>query len=239
MISVICPFYNEKDNLKELYPRLLKTMKQLSDSWEIIFVNDGSKDGGGAYLQSMISDQPSIRLIELDRNCGLTTALYAGLQASKGDILATLDADLQNPPEEIPRLLGLLQEADMVTGIRQKRRDRWIKRLSSKIANRIRKMALSDTIQDIGCSLRLFRRPVLEAFYPYQGIHRFFPAIAEAQGFKIKQIPVDHHPRRFGKAKYGLFNRILGPLWDLCAVRWLLKKKIKYQLRNETYDKRR
>ena len=233
MISIVCPFYNEKENLKELYPRLKKVVEKFTEAWEMIFVDDGSTDGGADFLKSMCRTEKAVRLIELDRNYGLTTALYAGLQAAKGNIVATLDADLQNPPEEIPRLLALMEDADMVTGVRKRRRDPWIKKLSSKIANQIRRRVTGDTMEDVGCSLRVFRKEALRAFHPFRGMHRFFLTLAEAEGFRIKQIPVAHEPRRFGRSKYGLWNRILGPLQDLCAVRWMLRKKIRCGSREE------
>ncbi len=230
MISIVCPFYNEKENLKELCERILKIANQFQEPWELILVNDGSTDGGAEMLQPFLSS--NVRILSLDNRYGLTTALYAGLQASKGDILATLDADLQNPPEEIPKLLGLLKDVDMVTGVRKKREDGPIKRISSKIANHIRRSVLGDTMLDVGCSLRVFKREVLRAFYPYHGMHRFFAPTAEAEGFKVKQVPVEHHLRLHGKSKYGLMNRLLGPLYDLFSVRWMLKRKIRYQIRS-------
>jgi glycosyltransferase involved in cell wall biosynthesis len=233
MISIVCPFYNEKENLEELYTRLLKAAGQLPDTWELVFVNDCSTDSGGEFLKSIVRDHSSVQILDLEYNTGLTTALYAGLEAAKGDILGTLDADLQNPPEEIPRLFALLKDADMVTGIRKRRQDDWLRRFSSKTANGIRKSVLGDHIQDVGCSLRVFRRPLLQAFYPYKGMHRFFPAVAEAQGFKIIQVPVDHQPRLRGKAKYGFWNRLLGPLWDLFSVKWLMTRKIHYKIKKQ------
>ena len=235
MISVVCPFFNEKENLEELYSRLIKAVGKLQDDWEMIFVNDGSQDGGGEYLRSLARDG-RVGVIELDRNYGLTTALFAGLQASRGEIVVTLDADLQNPPEEIPRLVGLLGTTDMVTGIRRNRHDPWLRRISGKIANQIRRTVVGDHIEDVGCSLRVFRRAVLEAFYPYQGMHRFFPGVAEFHGFKVTQVPVEHHERRRGKAKYGLGNRIFGPLWDLFAVHWLVRRKIRYKIRSTSVE---
>lgn len=231
MISIVCPFYNEKENLQELCERLLKAAEKLPVPWEIIFVNDGSTDGGTEELKAIAGATPQIRLVELTRNHGLTTALYAGLQEARGEILATLDADLQNPPEELPRLYSLMEDADMVTGIRLNRKDSIVKKISSIIANTIRRTILQDQIADVGCSLRIFRRSIMENFYPYQGMHRFFPAIAELRGFKIKQVPVGHNNRTRGKAKYGLFNRLLGPLWDLFSVRWLLTRKIDYKIK--------
>ena len=236
MISIICPFYNEKENLAELFARLEKTAGRLDSRWEIIFVDDCSTDGGGGLLKSLLTPRQAIRLIELSPNQGLTGALYAGLKAAQGEILVTLDADLQNPPEEIPRLLSLLHEADIVTGIREDRKDSWVKKTSSKIANAIRRSVTGDHIEDTGCSLRAFRRRTLKAFYPFHGMHRFFLPVAEAEGFKIKQIPVRHDARRRGRSKYGLRNRLLGPLWDLVAVRWLLSKKIRLSTMEEPWS---
>ena len=229
LISIICPFYNEKENLKELHERLLKTVALLPGSWEILFVNDGSRDGGTELLKS-INHHPSVYLIDLDRNYGLTTALAAGFQVAKGDVLVTLDADLQNHPEEIPRLIQLLENYDMVTGIRRKRQDSLVRRVSSKIARSIRQWVIKDHIQDVGCTLRVFRKGVLECFYPYVGMHRFFAALAERQGFRVRQVPVEHASRRHGKAKYGLKNRLWGPLRDLFALSWILQRKIDFKI---------
>lgn len=232
MLSIVCPFYDERENLQELVSRLLKAGEKIHIPWEAVFVDDGSKDGGPEELQKLIAESPSMRLIRLEENRGLTSALYAGLQAAMGDLIATLDADLQNPPEEIPRLLFMMEDYDMITGYRAERNDKFVKRASSKIANNIRRAVIGDRIKDVGCSLRIFKKSVLETFYPYKGMHRFFPAIAERAGFKIKQVPVEHSPRKAGKAKYHLFNRLLGPLWDLIAVSWLLKNKINYRIKS-------
>lgn len=234
MISIVCPFYNEKDNLKLLLERLLATARTFSEDWEIVLVDDASTDGGHDVIEPFRASEKRLQLLRLSYNTGLTTALYAGLQAARGDIIATLDSDLQNPPEEIPKLIWILRsgETDMVTGIREKRGDTWFKKLISKIANHIRRQVLRDSIQDTGCSLRVFRREVLKAFYPYKGMHRFFAPVAEALGYKIKQVPVRHERRYLGKSKYGLWNRLLGPLWDLMAIRWLLTHNIRYEIRS-------
>ncbi|MDD5218031.1 MAG: glycosyltransferase family 2 protein [Candidatus Omnitrophica bacterium] len=234
MLSIVCPFYNEKENLPILVERIGKVVAGLQESWEVVFVDDGSTDGGPETMATLIAHQPGFRLLRLDRNYGLTTALYAGLRAAQGDVLATLDADLQNPPEEITKLLAFLKEADIVTGVRAKRQDTWLKKISSKIANTVRRAVTKDHIQDIACTLRVFKRETLEAFYPYNGMHRFFLAIAERQGFKIKQVPVTHAPRLYGKAKYGVLNRIVGPLSDLCVVRWMFAKQIRYRFKEGT-----
>lgn len=231
MISIICPFHDEKPNLRELFERLLAAAQKLREPWEIIFVNDGSKDGGAEELKKLIAVQPSMRLVQLERNNGLTAAFWAGFEEARGEILVTLDSDLQNPPEEIPRLVDLIQTrgADIVTGVRQVRCDGWLKKLSSKIANQIRRSVTKDTMKDAGCSLRIFKRHTLSAFLPYKGMHRFFLVIAEAEGFRIEQIPVRHELRRGGRSKYGLWNRLGGPLMDLFVVKWLLFRKVRYR----------
>lgn len=231
MISIVCPFYDEVENLSELLARLQKAAEKTRQPYELIFVDDGSRDGSPEELRKLTAGNLAVRIIQLEQNRGLTSALYAGLQAAKGEIIATLDADLQNPPEEIPRLLSMMEDYDMITGYRAERNDSFVKKMSSKIANNIRRAVIGDKIKDVGCSLRLFKKSVLESFYPYKGMHRFFPAIADRKGFKIKQVPVEHAFRKAGKAKYHLFNRLLGPLWDLIAVSWLLKNKIEYKIK--------
>ncbi len=235
MISIICPFYNEKPNLKVLFERLQASLQNLHESWEMIFVDDGSVDDGGEYLENLIAAQPAMRLVQLKKNSGLTAAFWAGFEESRGEVLVTLDSDLQNPPEEIPRLVDLIQKsgADIVTGVRQVRCDGWLKKLSSKIAHQIRRSVTKDTMKDVGCSLRIFKRETLSAFLPYKGMHRFFLVIAEAEGFKIEQVPVAHAPRAGGRSKYGFWNRLGGPLTDLFVVKWLLFRKVRYQTRSK------
>lgn len=203
----------------------MKTAGGFRDAWEIIFVDDGSTDDGGKLLKSLLPPGKPIRLIRLEPNQGLTAALHAGLKEARGEILVTLDSDLQNPPEEIPRLLDLLEGADIVAGVRRGRKDSWLKRISSKIANTIRRSVTRDRIEDTGCSLRVFRREALKVFHPSGGMHRFFLPLAEAEGFRIKQVPVKHEPRTSGRSKYGLRNRIIGPLRDLVTVRRMLTEK--------------
>ncbi len=232
MISIVCPFYDEEENLPELLSRLLKVTEKIQQPWEMIFIDDGSRDNGPEELKKLIAGNPSVRLIQFEQNRGMTSALYAGLKEAKGEIIATLDADLQNPPEEILRLLFMMEDYDMITGYRAERQDSLVKKASSKIANHLRRVVIGDRIKDVGCSLRIFKKAVLENFYPYKGMHRLFPAIADHTGFKIKQVPVEHASRKAGKAKYHFFNRLLGPMWDLIAVSWLLKNKINYKIKS-------
>jgi glycosyltransferase involved in cell wall biosynthesis len=212
LYSVICPFYNEKFCLVELYSRLTKVMRGLGSPYEILFINDGSDDDGDALLKVAIGKDPSASVVDMLRR-GKTTATYRGLQAAGGDILITIDSDLQNPPEEIPKLIYLLGDYDMVLGIRRDRKDPFVKKVVGSIANRIRRMLLGDHIIDIGCALRVFRRAVSGSLAPREGMLRFFPAIVERQGFRIIQVPVEHNRRIYGISKYG----ILGRLWESIA----------------------
>ena len=200
-------------------------------------MDDSSEDGGGEFLKSFVSLDGAVRLVELDRNYGQSTALYAGLQTARGEILVTLDADLQNPPEEIPRLVSFLEDCDLVAGIREPRRDSWFRKFRSRIVNRTRQKILGDTIEDMGCTLQVFRKEVLEGVYPFKGLHRFFPAIVEVSGFRVKQIAVSHSPRRRGRSKYPLYRQWLSPLWDLWGVHWLLKRKIKFDVKEDEPSK--
>ena len=233
MISVVCPFYNEADNLKALLPRLEAALHTTRDNWEIIFVDDGSTDGGAEDLKLKAQAQPRLRLIQFEKNCGLSSALYAGFRQAQGEWIATLDADLQNPPEEIPALAGAIKKtgADMVTGIRKTRNDGMVRKISSRVACRVRQAVLKDTIEDIGCSLRIFKKEVLKAFFPYKNMHRFFPAVAERMGFKVVQVYVLHEPRVSGKSKFGIGNRLGAGLWDLASVRWMLSRNISYDIK--------
>ena len=234
MISIVWPFYEERPNLKELFERLERAARQLEGPWEIVFVDDGSRDGGAEVLEPLISSRPSMRLIRNEKNLGLTAALLAGFQEAKGEILVTLDSDLQNPPEEIPRLVKLLRDSgeDVVAGVRERRRDGPLKRISSKTAKNIRRAVTGDRIEDVGCSLRVFKRETLSAFLPYKGMHRFFLTLAEAEGYEIKQVPVAHQPRRQGRSKYGFWNRLIGPLVNLFMVKWLLLRRIQFRTKN-------
>lgn len=231
MISVICPFYNERGNLGDLFLRLKHVLDGVGEAWEMIFVDDGSTDGGPEFLRSLAARDSRVQVLELDQNHGLSTALYAGFQQANGNIFVTLDADLQNPPEEIPKLLDALKGYDVVTGIRTKRHDSFLRKVSSEIANAVRRTVTGDHLLDVGCSLRAFRREVAKVFYPYDGMHRFFMTAAEAQGFKIRQMPVDHASRRAGKSKYGIRNRLFKALGDLYAFKWIIRRKIQYKIR--------
>ncbi len=211
LYSIICPFYNEQDNLKEIYVRLTQTMQKQGSPYEIIFVNDGSDNNGGVLLKMLIGEDPLTRVIDLP-HCGKFTAIYQGVQAARGTFFILIDSDLQNPPEEIPKLIPYLSQNDLVQGIRQNRKDPPFKKIVGALANILRRIILGDHIVDIGCTLKCFSRKVLGALIPQEGMQRFFPAIVELQGFSIAQVPVAHEYRRHGKSKYKTFERLMESL---------------------------
>jgi dolichol-phosphate mannosyltransferase len=229
-ISIVIPAYNEEENLVPLVSALTETMAGLGTSYELLFVDDGSGDGTTQVLRTLLGKHPEVRVIHLRHNSGQTAALDAGFRWARGQVVVTLDADLQNDPRDIPHLLAKLQDYEVVCGIRQRRQDRWLRRISSKIANGIRRCVLHDDIVDIGCSLRAYRRQCLGSIKLYHGMHRFLPVLLHLEGYRIGQVPVNHHPRQHGLSKYNVRNRAWRALMDLLAVRWMQSRQLHYEI---------
>ncbi|MEM3112784.1 MAG: glycosyltransferase family 2 protein, partial [Candidatus Anstonellales archaeon] len=206
-ISAVVPVYNEEGNLPILIPKLIEVLKRLGSPFEIIFVDDGSKDRSREILRDFGSKYPFIKILRLKENRGLSTALFVGLKEARGKIIVTLDSDLQNDPEDIPKLLKYLEVYDMATGWRTKREDPWLKEISSKIANAIRNWVSGEAIKDSACTLRAFKRECIMEIPVFNGMHRFLPTLVKMQGYRIIEVPVTHHPRRFGQSKYNIRNR--------------------------------
>jgi len=229
-ISVVAPVYNEEENLPILVSQLVGVLGPLRKTYEMIFVDDGSKDRSRQVLKEMVSKVPQLRILGFKYNCGESAALYAGLREARGDIVITLDADLQNDPKDIPAMLERLKEYDMVTGWRQKREDSWVKRKTSRIANRIRNKLTDESIQDSACTFRAYKRECLRNLKMYKGMHRFMPTLVKIEGFQVVEIPVAHHPRQFGVSKYTTWNRMWSAFADLLAVRWMKSRHIRYDI---------
>jgi glycosyltransferase involved in cell wall biosynthesis len=221
-LSVVLPVYNEAANLPILQQQLTATLTSLGNSYEIIYVDDGSTDGSLEALREIVRTHDHVRVIELRRNFGQTAALSAGLDYSQGKIVVCLDADLQNDPEDIPRLLDKIAEGyDLVSGWRQKRKDHWFSRIMvSSVANRLISQITDVKLHDYGCTLKAYRRDLLHHIRLYGQMHRFIPALAGLVGARIVEIPVNHRPRRYGKSKYGL-SRMFTVLLDLLTVKFL------------------
>lgn len=229
-LSVVVPVYNEEENLPLLIPRLEKVLNSLGLTYEMIFVDDGSRDRSLEVLKGMKVRSPGLRIIKLKQNRGLSTALVAGMREARGDTIVTLDADLQNAPEDIPKLLAYLDRYEMATGWRQKRDDPWLKRISSKIANRVRNRLSGEQIHDSACTLRAFKKSCVQEIPIFDGMHRFLSTLVKMQGHRVIEVPVSHHPRTFGQSKYNIRNRALRAFIDLLGVRWMKSRRIRYEI---------
>jgi len=229
-ISLVVPVYNEEENLPILIPEMTEVLQGLGKSYEMIFVDDGSTDGSRALLKRMIAQDPQIRLLGFKRNCGETAAGAAGLKEARGEIVITMDADLQNDPKDIPKMLDYLKNYDMVSGWREKREDSRIKRITSKIANGIRNGLSKESVRDSGCTFRTYKRECLQNLKLYKGMHRFMPTLVRMEGFRVIEIPISHRPRKFGVSKYNTWNRMWRAFVDLLAVRWMKNRHIRYEI---------
>jgi len=223
-LSLVIPVYNEEGNLPLLFEAIYRTMASIDRSWEAILVDDGSRDKSLSILEQHARQNPShIRVISFRRNFGQTAAIAAGLDYALGDIIVLLDADLQNDPADIPAMLDKLDEGyDLVSGWRVSRKDNAITRnFPSMIANRLISRVTGVYLHDYGCTLKAYRRDVLVGFRLYGEMHRFIPVYASSVGAKITEMPVNHHPRKFGKTKYGL-ERTVKVILDLFTVKFLV-----------------
>ncbi len=229
-LSVIIPVYNEEENVAPLATELLEVLNSLKTSFEIIFIDDGSTDCSYARLKELQQQFPAIRIIKFKKNCGQTAGFDAGIKAARGEILITMDADLQNDPHDIPRLLEKIGDYDAVCGWRQKRHDNVIRRLSSRIANWVRNTLSGESIRDVGCSLKAFRAVYAKRMKLFTGMHRFFPTLIKLEGGRVTEVPVNHRPRAFGKPKYNIRNRIARSFIDLLAVCWMKKRYLNYEI---------
>jgi glycosyltransferase involved in cell wall biosynthesis len=223
-LSLIIPVYNEEENLPLLYNAIDQALTPLKNTWEVIFVDDGSRDRSFDALRSLVEKDPEhVRVLSFRRNFGQTAAIAAGIDHACGDIIVLMDADMQNDPADIPMLLAKLDEGyDLVSGWRKDRKDNRLTRtLPSNLANGLISWTTGVHLHDYGCTLKAYRRDALEGFRLYGEMHRFIPVFAHSIGANITEVPVQHHPRKFGKAKYGL-ERTLKVLLDLLTVKFLL-----------------
>ena len=222
MISIVIPAYNEEENIPVLYERLKKVLDSLGKDYEIIFVDDGSEDRTPEVLREIAERDKKVKVIRFRRNYGQTAAMYAGFEHAKGDVIITMDADLQNDPEDIPKLLEKMEEGyDIVSGWRKDRKDPFLSRkLPSKIANWIISKVTGVELHDYGCTLKAYRAEIAKRYRLYGDMHRFLPALAKRFGARITEIPVRHHPRLYGRSKYGI-GRTVRVILDIFLVKFL------------------
>lgn len=228
-LSVVVPIYDEEACVEPLHRELALALDKIPGEAEIILVDDGSRDGSLARMRELSRRDPRVRVLALDRNHGQTAALDAGFRAARGELVATLDGDLQNDPADLPRLIALLDGADVVSGIRARREDGLVRRVSSRIGNGFRNWVTRESVTDVGCSIRVMRRVYLERVKLFRGMHRFLPTLLRMEGARLAEIPVGHRPRTHGRSKYGIANRLFVGLADVFAVRWMQSRALRYR----------
>jgi dolichol-phosphate mannosyltransferase len=235
-LSVVFPIYNEEENIPILLREIAAALDGKGWTYEIVAVDDGSADRSLAVLHEQQAHFPTLRVVALEKNSGQTAALDAAWRAARGTMVVSLDADLQNDPADIPKMIRRLEEsgADMVAGVRVNRRDTWSRRMQSKIGNGVRNWITGDDITDTGCSLKLVRREAIERVRLFTGMHRFLPTLVRYAGYKVVEMPVNHRARQFGVSKYGAMNRAFRGLADCFAVRWMGRRMLNYRVREES-----
>jgi dolichol-phosphate mannosyltransferase len=231
-LSVVIPVYNEEENLPHLWPELRSVLEPLGLIFEVVFVDDGSRDRSAELIRSFRDVDLRVRLVRLKTNAGETAATDAGFKAAGGRWVVTMDADLQNDPHDIPTLLSHLDRWDAATGWRVNRSegDSLVRRISSRVANRTRNIISDESIQDSGCTFRAFRRECLRGLVLYRGFHRFIPTLLKMRGYRVIEVPVRNRPRRFGQSKYGVLNRLFVATADLLVVRWMKNRLLRYEV---------
>lgn len=228
--SIILPIKDEEENIADLVKEIEDVMLKIAEPWEMICVDDGSTDRSLEILQGLAQERPYMRLLIFDGNFGQSSAFDAGFRLAEGEFLITLDADGQNDPADIPKLLKLIPEADLVCGWRVDRKDTWSKKITSFLANKIRGRLAQDGVHDTGCSLKVYRKKCFDNIKLYHGMHRFLPALFVIEGFRVKECPVNHRERQGGVSKYHFFNRSLAPFIDMLVVVWMRRRHLCYKV---------
>lgn len=232
-LSIVIPIKNERDNLPLLMNDLRKALAGRPETFEVIFVDDGSTDDSFDVMLKLQQEYPEIRILRFDRNYGKTPALSAGFARARGEVIVIMDGDRQNDPADIPNFLEAIRDCDIVCGYRRKRLDSRWRLIQSRIANRIRQAFTHDGVRDSGCGYQALRRSCLTRIHLFGGMHRFLPCLFQMEGFRFRQIPVLHHPRTAGVSKYPFWQRLRRSTLDLLAVRWMLHRRVRYTISDE------
>ncbi|MCD6288818.1 MAG: glycosyltransferase family 2 protein [Candidatus Hydrogenedentes bacterium] len=235
LVSIVVPVFNEVESLEPLTFAIVKAMDESGLDYEIVYVDDGSSDGSRELLRELARKHAGrVRFLGFEKNCGQTAAFDAGFKAARGTVIVTLDADMQNDPADIPRLVEATAEWDVVCGYRAKRNDSIVRRISSRIANGFRNKLTHESVRDVGCSLRAMRAECVKGLKLYTGMHRFLPTLIKMDGYTITELPVNHYPRERGVSKYGIRNRLFCGLRDTFAVRWMQDRWLHYKIEEKT-----
>lgn len=230
-ISLVIPCYNEEGNLRRLIASIVTAVEPLQIPHEIIITDDCSRDNSWEILKELAAGDPRIRVQRFAANRGKSAAGWAGMKIARGRYIVTLDADLQNDPKDIPRLLEALKDYDCANGTRVESRrhgDHFVRIASSRIANWVRNKLSGENISDAGCGFRAFKRECIADLKLFEGMHRFMPTLIKMEGFTVTEVPVSNHPRCAGQSKYGVWNRVFVSFYDLLAVRWMKKRMSRY-----------
>jgi dolichol-phosphate mannosyltransferase len=232
-LSFVIPCYNEQDNLRALVKAITDSVAPLKRTYEIVITDDCSKDNSWQVLKELAAADPRIRGLRFAFNCGQSAAMWAGMKAAHGKIIVTLDADLQNDPQDLARLLEPMKNFDCVCGSRVSARakgDTWVRVASSRIANSVRNKLSGESISDAGCCYRAFKRECIDNLKFFKGMHRFLPTLFKIEGYTVTEVDVRTNPRLAGKSNYGIGNRLFASFYDLIAVRWMKKRMFRYQV---------
>lgn len=232
-ISVIIPVYNEKENIVPMIEKIEIALKKQFESYEIIYINDGSTDGSEELLNQLAEKNEKLKPYHFTANNGQTAALAAGFKKCKGEFVVTMDGDMQTDPEDIYVLLPYMKNYDMVNGKRATREDGISRKVASKLGNGIRNWITEDNIQDTGCPLKMFKKEVVKSFELFNGMHRFLPTLSRIYGYSVIEVPVRHYDRQFGVSKYQTWGRALRGFKDALAVKWIKSRVLKYKIKEE------
>jgi glycosyltransferase involved in cell wall biosynthesis len=232
-LSLVIPCHNEEKNLQPLLAAIHARLDPLSLDYEVVVTDDCSTDNSWSVLKQLAASDSRLRIQRFKFNCGESAASWAGMRASRGRYIATLDADLQNDPKDLPAMLEALKNADCVCGTRTATRgegDSWIRIASSRVANCVRNRLSGENISDAGCTYRVFKRECIEEVKFFNGAHRFLPTLIKMEGFRVGEVPVSTNPRFSGSSHYGVWNRLFKSSRDLLAVRWMKSRRIRYEI---------
>lgn len=231
-LTVLVPLFNEEDSCQELVERIHRACASIA-TFEILIVDDGSTDASFDRLSALAEEFSQLRILKFEKNAGKSSALHAGFQRANGEVIITLDADLQNPPEEIPKFMAAVQNADAAFGWRSKRRETAFKKIASRIANRFRGFFLKDSANDSGCGFKAFKDYTVKDLPLFNGLHRFFPALLIMNGYQYIEIEIEDHERKYGYSKFGNLRRTLPAFIDLLAVIWMRNRVLRYKIEKE------
>ena len=228
-LAIIVPVYDEEENILPMAREVSDAMKNVAIDYELVFVDDASRDSTWQRIQELRKSNPRIRGLRHIKNAGQSAALWTGILNTTTPLIATLDGDLQNDPADLPKLIAEIKDVDFVCGVRTKRKDTWVRRVSSKVARWARKSALGVDFADTGCAFRVFKRSTLDGLFGFNGLHRFLPVLVHGGGHSTKEIPINHRARVAGVSKYGVLNRLGRGIYDLIAIAWYQRRRVHRQ----------